>query len=237
MAIVGVVCGAVLYCIWCVAIMAVLFTFFAEPNAMGVFIVTFPIMIRTWLLAGPLPFFILFGHYLFSHEEMTGTELLRDRSGLAASASGFLLWLAVLAVLEVSGVAVGIPILLPGVTLSSSSCSCASEKPGAEDNSREDSSASSIYSGPTASTHAAPLREYQGGLAVALRLRRYCLRLCPAPAARPPVPAGSGDRCSDIGYPRGCVFCLVPSSPREGHHFPLFAKTRGRVERSDRIHK
>jgi hypothetical protein len=114
MGVVGVVCGVVLYCVWCIAIMAILFTFFAEPNAMGVVIVICPIMIRTWLTAGPLPFFILFGHYLFSHEEMTGTELLRDRSGLAASASGFLLWLAVLAVLEASGVAVAYPYSVAG---------------------------------------------------------------------------------------------------------------------------
>lgn len=61
-----------------------------------------------------MPFFVLFGRYLFSHEEMTEAGLLRDGSGLAASASGFLPWLAVLAVLEVSGVAVAYPYSVAG---------------------------------------------------------------------------------------------------------------------------
>ncbi len=71
-------------------------------------------MIRTWLIAGLLPFFVLSGHYLFTREEMPEAELLLNRSGLAASASGFLLWLAVLAVLEVMGVAVADPYNVAG---------------------------------------------------------------------------------------------------------------------------
>ncbi len=71
-------------------------------------------MLRTWLTAGMLPLFIIFGYYLFTREEMPAEELLLSRSGLAASASGFLLWLAVLAVLEVSGVAVAYPYNVAG---------------------------------------------------------------------------------------------------------------------------
>jgi hypothetical protein len=37
MGIVGVVCGVFLYYLWVAVIMAILFTFFAESNAMGVF--------------------------------------------------------------------------------------------------------------------------------------------------------------------------------------------------------
>ena len=72
-------------------------------------------MLRTWLTAGILPLFIIFGYYLFTREEMPAEELLLSRSGLAASASGFLLWLAVLAVLEVWGSPWRIPITSPVV--------------------------------------------------------------------------------------------------------------------------
>ena len=114
MGVVGAVCGLLLYYLWVAVIMAILFTFFAEPTAMGVFKVAFPLMARTWLIAGTLPFFIIFGHYLFTREPMSEAELLLDRSGLAASASGFLLWLAVLVVLEVLGVTVAYPYYVAG---------------------------------------------------------------------------------------------------------------------------
>ncbi|MCK9277428.1 MAG: hypothetical protein M0P22_05005 [Methanoculleus sp.] len=47
MGIVGVVCGLFLYYFWVAVIMAIQFTFFAEPNAIGVFTVEFPLSIRT----------------------------------------------------------------------------------------------------------------------------------------------------------------------------------------------
>jgi len=111
----GALFGVFLYCLWVAALMAILFVFFAEPNAMGVFVVRFPHMIQTWLTAGVLPLFITLGYYLFSRKDMPGTEFLPNRSGLAASASGFLLWLAVLAVLEVWGSPWRIPITSPVV--------------------------------------------------------------------------------------------------------------------------
>jgi len=101
----GIICGLFLYYFWVAVIMAIQFTFFAETSAMGVSTVVIPLMPRTWLTAGPLPFFLILGHYLFTREKLPEDELLLNRSGLAASASGFLLWLAVLAVLEVQGVA------------------------------------------------------------------------------------------------------------------------------------
>lgn len=76
--------------------MAILFTFFAEPGAIEVFTVTFPLMPRIWLIDGTLPFFVALGYYLFTREEMPEMELLQGRTVLAASASGFFLWLAVL---------------------------------------------------------------------------------------------------------------------------------------------
>ena len=77
----------------------------SETNAMGVSVVMIPLMPRAWLVAGLLPFFLILGHYLF-REKLPVDELLLNRSGLAASASGFLLWLLVLAVLEVLGITV-----------------------------------------------------------------------------------------------------------------------------------
>lgn len=50
--VVGVVCGLFLYYFWVAVIMAIQFTFFAEPNAMGAFTVNIPLMVQTWLTAG-----------------------------------------------------------------------------------------------------------------------------------------------------------------------------------------
>ncbi|MFA7563006.1 MAG: hypothetical protein WCY70_06160 [Methanoculleus sp.] len=94
-----------LYYFWVAVIIAIQFTFFTETNAMGVSVVMIPLMPRAWLVAGLLPFFLILGHYLF-REKLPVDELLLNRSGLAASASGFLLWLLVLAVLEVLGITV-----------------------------------------------------------------------------------------------------------------------------------
>lgn len=100
MGVVGVVCGLFLYYFWVAVIMAIQFTFVAEPNAIGVFTVEFPLSIRTWLTAGLSPFFVLSGYYLFTREVMPEIQLLLDRSGLATSALGFLLWLAALVPLQ-----------------------------------------------------------------------------------------------------------------------------------------
>ena len=112
--VVGILFGVFLYFLWFVAIMAIMFTFFAPPDAMGVFTVTFPLWIRTWLTAGTLPSFMLFGHYLFCRGTMTKTDLIQNRSGLIGSFLGFLLWLGVLIVLEVLGIAVQYPHNLVG---------------------------------------------------------------------------------------------------------------------------
>lgn len=61
-----------------------------------------------------MPFFIILGHYLFTREGMPEAELLLNRAGLAASLWGFLLWLAVLVVLEVLGIAVAYPYYVAG---------------------------------------------------------------------------------------------------------------------------
>lgn len=105
MGVVGVLFGLFLYFLWFVAIMAIMFTFFTAPIDMGVSMVTFPLSIRTWLIAGALPFFILFGHYVCCRGEITETDLLHTRSGLIGSLLGFFLWLAVLTVLEAMGIA------------------------------------------------------------------------------------------------------------------------------------
>ena len=63
MGVVGAVCGLILYYLWVAVIIGIQFTFFAEPNATGAFVGPLPLMIRTWLIAGTLPFFIIFGHY------------------------------------------------------------------------------------------------------------------------------------------------------------------------------
>ncbi|WP_292490595.1 hypothetical protein [Methanoculleus sp. 10] len=94
--VVGVICGLSLCFLWVAVLIAILFAFFAEPNAMGVFTVTFPLMPRTWLTAGTLLFFVALGYYLFAREEMPETELLQSGAVPAASTSGFLLWLVVL---------------------------------------------------------------------------------------------------------------------------------------------
>lgn len=112
----GALFGVFLYYVWVAVLMAILFTFFAEPNAMGAFIVKFPQMVQVWLNAGMLPVFIILGYHLFARDAMPEAERLLGRAGLAASASGFLLWLAVLAALEVLGLPWRIPITSPGAT-------------------------------------------------------------------------------------------------------------------------
>ncbi len=92
----------------------ILFTFFAEPNAMRAFIVKFPQMVQVWLNAGMLPVFIILGYHLFARDTMPEAERLQGRAGLAASASGFLLWLLVLAALEVLGITVEYPYYVAG---------------------------------------------------------------------------------------------------------------------------
>jgi hypothetical protein len=76
--VVGVFFGLFLHFLWFVAIMGIIFTFFAPPDAMGVFTVTFPPRIQTWLTAGTLPSLILFGHYLFCLGTMTETDLIQN---------------------------------------------------------------------------------------------------------------------------------------------------------------
>ncbi|MDD3071487.1 hypothetical protein [Methanoculleus horonobensis] len=110
----GALFGLFLYYVWIAVLMAILFTFFAEPNAMGAFIVEFSQMVQVWLSAGMLPVFITLGYHLFARDTMPEAERLLGRAGLAASASGFLLWLLVLAALEVSGVAVEYPYYVAG---------------------------------------------------------------------------------------------------------------------------
>jgi len=112
--VVGIICGLFLYYFWVAVIMAIQFTFFAETSAMGVSTVMIPLMPRAWLVAGPLPFFLILGYHLFTREKLPEDKLLLNRSGLAALASGFLLWLAVLAVLEVQEVAVEYPYYVAG---------------------------------------------------------------------------------------------------------------------------
>ena len=91
---------------------------------MGAFIVEFPQMVQIGLNAGVLPVFIILGYHLFARDTMPEAERLLGRAGLAASTSGFLLWLLVPAAPEVMGVAVAYPyyiaggyvvMLLPGV--------------------------------------------------------------------------------------------------------------------------
>ncbi|WP_292366975.1 MULTISPECIES: hypothetical protein [unclassified Methanoculleus] len=77
-----------LYYLWVAVLMAILFAFFAEPNAMGAFIVKFPQMVQIWLNTGMLPVFIISGYYLFTRDTMPEAERLPGRAGLAASASG-----------------------------------------------------------------------------------------------------------------------------------------------------
>lgn len=110
----GVLFGVFLYYLWVAVLMAILFAFFAEPNAMGAFIVKFPQMVQIWLNAGMLPVFIILGYHLFARDTMPEAERLLGRAGLAASASGFLLWLLVLAALEVLGVVVAYPYYVAG---------------------------------------------------------------------------------------------------------------------------
>ncbi|WP_241481294.1 hypothetical protein [Methanoculleus sediminis] len=87
----GALFGVFLYYLWVAVLMAILFAFFAEPNAMGAFIVEFPQMVQIWLNTGMLPLFIILGYHLFTRDTMPEAELLPGRAGLAASASGFLL--------------------------------------------------------------------------------------------------------------------------------------------------
>lgn len=103
--VIGILFGVLLYYLWVAGIIAMLFTFFTEPSGMGVFTVKFPHAVQTWLVTGTLPFFIISGHYLFCRG--TGeNDLLYDLAGGAGALLGFLLWLTVLGVMEVLGVAV-----------------------------------------------------------------------------------------------------------------------------------
>jgi len=69
----------------------ILVRFFAEPNAMGAFIVEFSQMVQIGLNAGVLPVFIILGYHLFTRDTMPEAELLLGRAGLMTSASVFLL--------------------------------------------------------------------------------------------------------------------------------------------------
>ena len=116
----GVLLGTGIFFTWLFLLINVEFIFFSEKELIHgaeVTRVNIPVQylpIPRWFSFGPLPFFLVAGHYLLYSNNIGGIEKIRDVMAMKSILMGFFIWLLVTVIISLLNIDISFKIILSG---------------------------------------------------------------------------------------------------------------------------